>query len=86
MERYELRTIGTVATGTVPTGNREVPTLIQVATINLQTTPPTVTGAPFIIPFEGIMRRLPTGQERDISLETSYLSAWALCTAAQKNL
>jgi len=37
-------------------------------TISLQTDPPTITGAPFILPFTGIMRRPPMAIERDISI------------------
>jgi hypothetical protein len=85
LERYELRTATTVSTA--PAGQRDVPTLIEAVTINLRTTPPTVTGAPLTIPFNGIMRRAPTpGQEHNITLDAAYLADWALSIATQNNL
>ena len=82
MERYELRQTTTPATWTAPTGVREVPTLIEAVDIDLRSTPPTIIGAPLTIPFKGIMRRDPVGQERNISLDAAYLGTWALRMAA----
>ena len=82
MERYELRQ----TTRTAPTDAREVPTLIEAVDIDLRSTPPTITGAPLTIPFKGIMRRDPVGQEGNISLDAAYLGTWALRMAAANNL
>ena len=55
-------------------------------TISLQTDPPIIDGAPFILPFAGIMRRPPLAIERDISISEIDLETWATTIARLWNL
>ena len=86
LEKYQLIQQTTIGTRSTPTGKRAIPASADVATIDLRTTPPTVTGAPFVIPFQSMMRRDPIGQERDISLDGPYLSRWATGIATRNDL
>ena len=86
LEKYQLIQRTTIGTRSAPTGSRAVAASAGVATIDLRTTPPTVTGVPFVIPFKSIMRRDPVGQERDISLDGAYLSGWAVGITTQTHL
>jgi len=89
LEKYE--TVPT-ATGnrsrsaSAPPGLRNIAKSTGTATIDLRTIPPTIIGAPFILPFTGIMRRPPTAAERDISLSAARLETWATTIATSWNL
>ena len=47
---------------------------------------PFSTGAPFVLPFAGIMRRPPVPPERDISISAADLELWAMAIATAWNL
>ena len=87
LEKYEIvpAAIG-IRTRSAPTGLRNIARSTGTATIDLRTTPPTIIGAPFMLPFTGIMRRPPTAAERDISLSAAGLETWATTIATSWNL
>ena len=86
LELYELVTVASVVTRSAPLGVRNLAQCTAVATIDIRSTPPIITGAPFVIPFAGIMRRPPIPPERDISMSAVELGSWAMTTARLRNL
>jgi len=86
LEKYELVAVNGTSTGGSPLGVRNIAMSTGKVTISLQTTPPTITGAPFILPFTGIMRRPPMATERDISISAVDLESWATFMASLWNL
>jgi hypothetical protein len=84
LEKYEL----VAAPGRVVTrsGVRHLAVCTASATIDLRSTPPTITGAPFVLPFAGIMRRPPIAPERNISISAVELELWATAIARGWNL
>ena len=86
LELYELVTVASVVTRSAPLGVRNLAQCTAVATIDIRSTPPIITGAPFVIPFAGIMRRPPILPERNISMSAVELESWAMTTARLRNL
>ncbi|OCK96637.1 uncharacterized protein K441DRAFT_36381 [Cenococcum geophilum 1.58] len=87
LERYELVTVGrSVVTRSAPLGVRNLATCTAVTTIDIRSTPPIITGAPFVLPFAGIMRRPPIAPERNVSMSAVELEAWATTIARIRNL
>jgi len=87
LERYELAAVaGSVVTRSAPLGVRNLARCTAVTTIDIRSTPPIITGAPFILPFAGIMRRPPIPPEQDVSMSAVQLEAWAMTMARLRNL
>ena len=87
LERYELVTApNSVVTRSAPLGVRNLAMRTAVTTIDLGSTPPIITGAPFVLPFTGIMRRPPIAPERDVSISAVELERWAVAIARVWNL
>jgi hypothetical protein len=86
LEIYELVTVASVVTRSAPLGVRNLAQCTAVTTIDIRSTPPIITGAPFILPFAGIMRRPPIPPERNISISAVELELWAITTARLRNL
>ena len=87
LERYELVTVTrNVVTRSAPLGVRNLAMCTAVATVDIRSTPPIITGAPFILPFTGIMRRPPVAPERNISISAADLEIWAMAVARTWNL
>jgi hypothetical protein len=84
LEKYEL----VAAPGRVVTrsGVRHLAMCTGFATIDLRSTPPVITNAPFILPFAGIMRRPPIAPERNVSISAVELERWATAIARAWNL
>jgi len=86
-EKYELVTTpNRVVTRSAPLGVRNLAMCTQVTTIDIRSTPPIITGAPFVLPFAGIMRRPPIAPERNISIDAVDLEVWAMAIARAWNL
>jgi len=87
LEKYEIIPTATgIRTRSAPLGLQNIARSTGTATIDIRTTPPTVIGAPLILPFTGIMQRPPTAAERDISLSAADLESWATGIATRWNL
>jgi len=87
LEKYELVTVPrSVVTRSAPLGVRNLAKCMAVTTIDLRSTPPIITGAPFVLPFAGIMRRPPIAPERDVSISAVDLEVWATAIARDQNL
>jgi len=87
LEKYELVTVTrSVATRSAPLGVRNLATCTAVTTIDIRSTPPIITGAPFVLPFAGIMRRPPIAPEQNISMSAVELEEWAVTIARLRNL
>jgi hypothetical protein len=87
LERYELVTVTrNVVTRSAPLGVRDLAMCTAVATVDIRSTPPIITGAPFVLPFTGIMRRPPVAPERNISISAADLEIWAMAVARTWNL
>ena len=87
LERYELVTVThSAVTRSAPLGVRNLAMCTQVTTIDIRSTPPIITGAPFVLPFAGIMRRPPIPPERNISIGAVDLEVWAMAIARAWNL
>jgi len=87
LERYEIVTVTpSVVTRSAPLGVRNLARCEAVTTIDLRSTPPIITGAPFVLPFAKIMRRPPIPPERDVSISAADLEAWATTVAITCNL
>jgi hypothetical protein len=86
LEIYELVTVASVVTRSAPLGVRNLAQCTAVTTIDIRSTPPIITGAPFVLPFAGIMRRPPIPPERNISMSAVELESWAMTTARLRNL
>ncbi|OCK87849.1 uncharacterized protein K441DRAFT_670177 [Cenococcum geophilum 1.58] len=87
LEKYELVTTpNRVVTRSAPLGVRNLAMCTQVTTIDIRSTPPIITGAPFVLPFAGIMRRPPIAPERNISIDAVDLEVWAMAIARAWNL
>jgi hypothetical protein len=84
LEKYEL----VAAPGRVVTrsGVRNLAMCTGFATIDLRSTPPIITGAPFVLPFAGIMRRPPIAPQRNVSMSAAELETWATGIARAWNL
>ena len=81
LEKYELVTVARSVTRSVPLGVRNLAMCTAVTTIDLRSTPPIITGAPFVLPFAGIMRRPLIAPEQDVSMSAVELEAWAMTMA-----
>jgi hypothetical protein len=86
LELYELVTVASVVTRSAPLGVRNLAQRTAVTTIDIRSTPPIITGAPFVLPFAGIMRRPPIAPERNVSMSAAELEAWAVTIARIRNL
>jgi hypothetical protein len=87
LETYELVTVArSIVTRSAPLGVRNLAMCTAVATVDIRSTPPIITGAPFVLPFTGIMRRPPVAPERNISLSAADLEVWAMAVARTWNL
>ena len=87
LEKYELVTVTRSAvTRSAPLGVQNLAMCTQVTTIDIRSTPPIITGAPFVLPFAGIMRRPPIAPERNISIGAVDLEVWAMAIARAWNL
>jgi len=86
LEKYELVAAPGRVTRSTPPGARSLAMCTASATIDLRSTPPTITGAPFVLPFAGIMRRPPIAPERNVSLSAAELETWATTIATAQNL
>ena len=86
LELYELVTVASVVTRSAPLGVRNLAQCTAVTTIDIRSTPPIITGAPFVLPFAGIMRRPPIPPEQNISMSAVELESWAMTTARLRNL
>ena len=86
LEIYELVTVASAVTRSAPLGVRNFAQCTAVTTIDIRSTPPIITGAPFVLPFAGIMRRPPIPPERNISMSAVELESWAMTTARLRNL
>ncbi|OCK89802.1 uncharacterized protein K441DRAFT_269768 [Cenococcum geophilum 1.58] len=86
LEKYELVTVTRSATRSAPLGVRNLAVCTAVTTIDLRSTPPIITGAPFVLPFAGIMRRPPIAPQRNISINAADLEIWAMAIARTWNL
>jgi len=82
LEKYELvATPGGVVIRSAPLGVRSLAMCTASATIDLRLTPPIITGAPFVLPFAGIMRRPLIAPERNVSISAAELETWATAIA-----
>jgi hypothetical protein len=86
LEKYELVAAPRVVTRSAPLGVRNLAVCTGFTTIDLRSTPPIITGAPFVLPFAGIMRRPPIAPERDVSISAAELESWATAIARVRNL
>ena len=87
LEKYELvATPGRVVTRSASLGVRNLAVCTAFATIDLRSTPPIITGAPFVLPFAGIMRRPPIAPEQDVLMSAAELETWATVIARARNL
>jgi len=87
LEKYELVTVtSSVVTGSAPLGVRNLAMCTAVTTIDIRSTPPIITGAPFVLPFAGIMRRPPIAPQQNVSMSAVELEAWAMTIARLRNL
>jgi hypothetical protein len=86
LEIYELVTVASIVTRSAPLGVRNLAQRTAVTTIDIRSTPPIITGAPFVLPFAGIMRRPPIAPERNVSMSAAELEAWAVTIARIRNL
>ena len=86
LEKYELVTVTRSVTRSAPLGVRNLAMCTAVTTIDLRSTPPIITGAPFVLPFAGIMRCPPIAPERDVSISAVDLEAWARAIAIAWNV
>jgi hypothetical protein len=86
LQRYELEKVRDRLTRSATHGDRDVGQCTAVTTIDLRSTPPTITGAPFELPFDKIMRRPARALERDVSLSEAILEKWATHMARLFNL
>jgi hypothetical protein len=80
IQKYEREEIDIVVTRTSPDGRRLVPVCTGTVNIDLSSSSPTIiSGAPFILPFEALMRRRPAEgtEERDVELSHQNCIAWA---------
>jgi hypothetical protein len=86
LEKYELVTVTSSRDEVCATRSPKSRKCTAVTTIDLRSTPPIITGAPFVLPFAGIMRRPPIPPERNISISAVELEAWAMTIARVWNL
>ena len=87
IEKYELvATPGGVVTRSAPLGVRNLGMCTGFATIDLRSTPPVIIGAPFVLPFAGILRRPPIAPERNVSMSAAELETWATLVAGAWSL
>jgi len=86
LEKYELVPAPGRITRSAPLGVRSLAMCTASATIDLRSTPPIITGAPFVLPFAGIMRRPPIAPERNVSISAVELESWATTIARVRNL
>jgi hypothetical protein len=87
LEKYELVAApGGVVTRSAPLGVRNLAMCTGFATIDLRSTPPIITGAPFVLSFAGILRRPPIAPERNVSMSAAELETWATLIARAWNL
>jgi hypothetical protein len=87
LEKYELAAVSKgINTRAAPLGVRNIAMRTGQVKICLQTDPPTIDGAPFELPFTGIMRRALIATERDISICELDLKTWATTIARLWNL
>jgi hypothetical protein len=87
LEKYELVAVTRgIVTRSASLGVRNLAMCTAVATVDIRSTPPIITGAPFVLPFAGIMRRPPIAPERNISISAADLEVWAMAIARAWNL
>jgi hypothetical protein len=89
LEKYEIVTVtvtGGPVTRSASQGTRNMAIRTQVTRIDLRSTPPIITGAPLVLPFDKIMQRPPTAAQGDILLSAVRLERWATLIARKYNL